>query len=1378
MGSSSPPKRMTRARAAAASAAAATLSPKSSTSARVTKSTKATTASAKMAAAKKTTTAAKKLAAATKPVAVKKPVPAKKIAAAKKPTAKTAAKATTAATNTTVTTPAAATGKRKLRTFDTDDDEDDLSKEDNTQRTMNHPAKKLRGRAKKAVDPEPESESEIESESQSKPRQKAAPSTTTNSRATRGRPKKSTVTTASSSAAKKQTPSAVSYTRTRKTGSKDDDTDDLAAATQQPTQKTTRRRAAAGTITTAFTTEPTPGLKSAVSRPASKVTGVLKKTVTFEEPEKENMLPSAATKAKTEATGTAATGMRAKPVRKPTASGRTTRASARAATMETTEKKPLSPKKDGQNRPLSRDASSSDDELATDEKTPLKPLMKSPVKPPSGVRKLELLLPDKQKDENSPQSSELSFASVFSSPARRLPSSPFKNAMMSPAKRVDPAGGLFTSTNAEQAVESPTKLSMLMSPAKRPHMPLQAFQFNQEQVTATRSPMKPSLLSTPAKRPALPMKLLGSPVSKTEEKSQEVSKEYTHSLTEEISEDEQLQSQIRAETEAISPEESAVVEKTLEPIQEFDNEDSLLLESPTPQLEFPGRLSAVLPRHADPALKKNPLPVPELTIHSTQLNIPEPEESKLVMSESPKNELNVEAPPDDGMDIHEATAEEQPKAVENQVQHVDSCAAESMEQFTNACEPQSELQSIDKSEAVDKESAILNSAQTTPPQVASKRIGFGLRAKDLEDDDMSDSEDELAFSNKAITKHQDNTTADSVPVTPASPIFKSAVRKIPASAARAANRAIRSVSRSNRFSYTPLSVQLGAWRASSPLKASQSQQKPASQTEDAEDDDDEYSLLDDNEFAAVETPAAKGFFNDEMKIRADMDIDATVEAYLEAEIAAKLGQHDVDADIVAKLDKYGIEADVAPTFDKSDEHNVGIMHEDLSIITEVTETSLLNTPESEQSRSRGESVSAASQEYGDENVVPIDPALFSNEADAPTSNNVPVTPKRPFAFKEFHTVSKVPLKRADDSPPRSYKRLCSTASKVASRRPSGPYSNVTLPSQRSSSMSFKTDQESKLPPVTPSKSVPWSLVGTPARATRPDLDPALLRGAIVFVDVHTTEGADAGTIFVDLLIQMGARCVKSWPWNPAALTDGKVDASKVGITHVVFKDGGKRTLEKVNESNGNVQCVGVGWVLDCEKENRWVDEKDYRVDTSLIPRGGHNRRKSMEPKAVANMNGTLVTPMKASSSLSREPQTVPNNYMSRRDSTIWMRSPSEHDEEEDAPSEPSEMDWESTNAPILTPFPQTPAPETVAKFARDVTPGTPTGSFSLSSDKNRLLMQTCPPKPSGPINVDGGLVNHDQNSTVMMRLMAARRKSMQFAPKVESPLKNQWKQMD
>lgn len=200
-------------------------------------------------------------------------------------------------------------------------------------------------------------------------------------------------------------------------------------------------------------------------------------------------------------------------------------------------------------------------------------------------------------------------------------------------------------------------------------------------------------------------------------------------------------------------------------------------------------------------------------------------------------------------------------------------------------------------------------------------------------------------------------------------------------------------------------------------------------------------------------------------------------------------------------------------------------------------------------------------------------------------------------------------------------------------------------------------------------------------------------------------------------------------------------------------------------------------VSSCERENEWVDEAPYYIDTSLVPRGGRNRRKSMEPKALANFNGTLVTPMKTNPGPARECQTVPNNHISRRDSTLWMRTPSDYDDEEDAPGE---HDWEREIG-MLTPVPKTPAPEAVARFAMDVTPDTPsTVDYNdLVCDKEQLLMRTCPPKQSGGggggyADLGEGLLKREKDQSILMRLMAARRKSLQFAPKVASPLSKAW----
>ena len=239
--------------------------------------------------------------------------------------------------------------------------------------------------------------------------------------------------------------------------------------------------------------------------------------------------------------------------------------------------------------------------------------------------------------------------------------------------------------------------------------------------------------------------------------------------------------------------------------------------------------------------------------------------------------------------------------------------------------------------------------------------------------------------------------------------------------------------------------------------------------------------------------------------------------------------------------------------------------------------------------------SIASEEYGDENAIPDDPAFVNQEQDADhTMTCIPAkvfTPARVTQRPgEVHTVCKVPLRQCAEETPLQVPRQ-------RSRSFGGPLATFSQPlSAQTQSMQIEQPATPvlapSLAPQTPSSGMKLDSE-TPGRTVRKGVMPDVLKGAVVHVDVHTTEGADASGIFVDLLTQMGARCVKQWHWNPrvsmgssldnAASPEGTspdVTASKIGITHVVYKDGGKRTLEKVRSSNGVVHCVGVGWVLE------------------------------------------------------------------------------------------------------------------------------------------------------------------------------------------------------
>lgn len=208
----------------------------------------------------------------------------------------------------------------------------------------------------------------------------------------------------------------------------------------------------------------------------------------------------------------------------------------------------------------------------------------------------------------------------------------------------------------------------------------------------------------------------------------------------------------------------------------------------------------------------------------------------------------------------------------------------------------------------------------------------------------------------------------------------------------------------------------------------------------------------------------------------------------------------------------------------------------------------------------------------------------------------------------------------------------------------------------------------------------------------------------------------------------------------------------------------------------------------CERENEWLDEAPYAVDTSIVPRGGARRRKSMEPRAIANLNGMLVpTPVRSNNARGCQtaPSTPANN---RRASGLWVRTPEESRIDDDdgghGDSDGSDDENDRWTAP-LTPVPKTPAPEAIARFAANISPDpdTPSSVGSLDSedplgrddDRQESLLRTCPPKRTAFIELGESILSKEKDERILMRLMAARRKSLQFAPKVGSPLSKSWK---
>lgn len=425
------------------------------------------------------------------------------------------------------------------------------------------------------------------------------------------------------------------------------------------------------------------------------------------------------------------------------------------------------------------------------------------------------------------------------------------------------------------------------------------------------------------------------------------------------------------------------------------------------------------------------------------------------------------------------------------------------------------------------------------------------------------------------------------------------------------------------------------------------------------------------------------------------------------------------------------------------------------------------------------------------------------------------------AIRTVHTVSKVPLKpEADESPikyPRKRARSMSVDIQLPiralpgrvklvpkSRKSTTPDSPIPTPTKRSPLAEIKDTAESEY-------AVP-STTASPAKTPRRDVkaDQQCLRGAVVFVDVHTTEGEDASGIFVELLTQMGAKCVKSWAWNPRSSHSPGVDGtessnSKVGITHVVYKDGGVRTMEKVRQAGDLVKCVGVGWVLEyvlslpfllihsddrdsCERANKWVDEAHYYVDSTIIPRGGAKRRKSMQPRALANVNGSLQSSTSSSSSSLSSSIGHGSSTSSRRSGhpanledtmeDFRRMSPNNSINEHSSPKTPTSVRTpnykNNTNADDDDDNEDS---EYNFNFNFDFSAMSPATPGFL-----RLTQQTCPPKQSNQglfssmlSDSSRGLSLDDSDGSssganLRAKLEAARRKSLAFKPRFGSPL--------
>lgn len=184
----------------------------------------------------------------------------------------------------------------------------------------------------------------------------------------------------------------------------------------------------------------------------------------------------------------------------------------------------------------------------------------------------------------------------------------------------------------------------------------------------------------------------------------------------------------------------------------------------------------------------------------------------------------------------------------------------------------------------------------------------------------------------------------------------------------------------------------------------------------------------------------------------------------------------------------------------------------------------------------------------------------------------------------------------------------------------------------------------------------------------------------------------------------------------------------------------------------------------CEREDKWLDEADYTIDTSIVPRGGGRRRKSMEPRALANLNGNLV------------PATNSNETPSKTATRVDI-SPTQEFLTFDTPASRREtfiIEPVQTQAEVDISTPATPIAMSVDDdMLEDGSAwGSPTTPYYLSKNPE-LIQRTCPPKQmaaAGGLFPLSGNVEDQPDETVRRRLLEARRKSLQWSSRIRSPL--------
>ncbi|KAF8891743.1 hypothetical protein BD779DRAFT_1512824 [Infundibulicybe gibba] len=103
----------------------------------------------------------------------------------------------------------------------------------------------------------------------------------------------------------------------------------------------------------------------------------------------------------------------------------------------------------------------------------------------------------------------------------------------------------------------------------------------------------------------------------------------------------------------------------------------------------------------------------------------------------------------------------------------------------------------------------------------------------------------------------------------------------------------------------------------------------------------------------------------------------------------------------------------------------------------------------------------------------------------------------------------------------------------------------------------------------------------------------ILDECVIFVDVRSDDGEEAGSLFTEMLEGVGAKIL-----------------TRVGktCTHIVYKNGLMSTLNRYRLlQDPKPLVVGIGWVVECVEKRARVDESRFQVDLEGVNVAGTNK---------------------------------------------------------------------------------------------------------------------------------------------------------------------------